>query len=157
MPAIKLLRTCRSNHIVPQIYIYIYYIYIIIYIYIRIYIIIYTYIHTWNTKMGYLYIIRIYIYIYICRYVYIYIRYITLPYLTLHYITHTHIYIYICSKYKSLLNWVPAHPSRVPHLAALQCAAGWRSIPNDADLEVFAADILLWGPDSMEQETTEMG
>lgn len=30
----------------------------------------------------------------------------------------------------------------------------WRSIPNDADLEVFAADILLWGPDSMEQEAS---
>ena len=101
--------------------------------------------------MGYLYIIRVYIYMQVCVYIHT-LHYITLPYITLHY-TH----IYICSKYKSLLNWVPAHPSRVPHLAALQCAAGWRSIPNDADLEVFAADILLWGPDSMEQETTEMG
>eukprot|EP00435_Cladocopium_sp_Y103_P004084 s2624_g1.t1 len=28
----------------------------------------------------------------------------------------------------------------------------WRSIPNDADLDAFAADILVWGPESMEQE-----
>lgn len=30
----------------------------------------------------------------------------------------------------------------------------WRSIPNDADLEVFAADLLVWGPESMEQEAS---